>query len=143
MGQQSWTITDVESGVNVEQLELTRREIKRAPASFQVSKQTLRGGLQDGVDLLTVNNGKVSIDILPTRGMSLWQASIDGDRIGWRFDDESASGLHLRNSWFAVAWRAMELRSLMTRGYSFIRFMDELATGRPSTSQFTWMMTRG
>jgi galactose mutarotase-like enzyme len=84
MGQQSWTITDVESGVNVEQLELTRREIKRAPASFQVSKQTLRGGLQDGVDLLTVNNGKVSIDIVPTRGMSLWQASIDGDRIGWR-----------------------------------------------------------
>ena len=83
MSQQSWILTDVESGTYLEQLELTRRELKRAPRGFEVSKQTLRGGLQDGVDLLTVNNGRVTVKILPTRGMSIWRAAIDGDTIGW------------------------------------------------------------
>ena len=77
MSQQTWTLTDVETGTYVEQVELTRREIKRAPRGFHISKQTLRGGLQDGVDLLHINNGRVALDILPTRGMSIWRASID------------------------------------------------------------------
>tara|TARA_B100000809_G_scaffold239599_1_gene261262 strand:- start:1258 stop:2427 length:1170 start_codon:yes stop_codon:yes gene_type:complete len=83
MSQQTWTLTDVETGTYVEQAELTRREIKRAPRGFQISKRTLRGGLQDGVDLLHVNNGRVALDILPTRGMSLWRATIDNDTVGW------------------------------------------------------------
>jgi galactose mutarotase-like enzyme len=83
MSQQSWTLTDVETGTYVEQVELTRREIKRAPRGFRISKQTLRGGLQDGVDLLHLNNGRIALDILPTRGMSLWRASIDSDTVGW------------------------------------------------------------
>ena len=83
MSQQTWTLTDVETGTYVEEAELTRREIKRAPRGFQISKRTLRGGLQDGVDLLHVNNGRVALDILPTRGMSLWRATIDNDTVGW------------------------------------------------------------
>jgi galactose mutarotase-like enzyme len=43
----------------------------------------LQGGLSDGVDVVRIDNGRMRLDVLPTRGMGIWQAEIDGVRLGW------------------------------------------------------------
>ncbi|QEH38437.1 hypothetical protein OJF2_70380 [Aquisphaera giovannonii] len=50
---------------------------------FSVRKRRLRGGRRDGVDLVEVDNGRLSFSIIPTRGMGIWKGSFDGDRLGW------------------------------------------------------------
>lgn len=48
-----------------------------------VSKYGLRGGRQEGVDVVEVNNGRIRILIVPTRGMGIWRVESDGCRLGW------------------------------------------------------------
>lgn len=52
-------------------------------AGWSVSKQTLNGGPSDGVDVVELNNGELSVSILPTRGMGLWRGEYHGIPIGW------------------------------------------------------------
>jgi len=52
---------------------------------WSVSKRTLRGGLQDGVELIEVDTGQMRLSILPTRGMGIWRAERpNGERLGWQ-----------------------------------------------------------
>lgn len=50
---------------------------------WSVNKAVLHGGKQEGVDIITVDNGKMSIRILPTRGMSILDATVGDFRLGW------------------------------------------------------------
>jgi hypothetical protein len=50
---------------------------------WSVGKYTFRGGVSDGVDVVELNNGKLSVSILPTRGMGLWRGVCDGLALGW------------------------------------------------------------
>lgn len=52
-------------------------------AYWSLSKRTLRGGLSEGVDVIDVNNGVLSISLLPTRGMGLWRGAYQGMPLGW------------------------------------------------------------
>jgi hypothetical protein len=65
----------------------TRLDSSRWPALFPnpwtMELQRLRGGKREGVELLTVDNGLFSFDILPTRGMGLWQGRLGNLRLGW------------------------------------------------------------
>jgi len=54
-----------------------------APEGWEVKSYTLRGGLQEGVNVVEVNNGKLSFAILPTRGMSIWKGQCGDIRLGW------------------------------------------------------------
>ncbi|CAN5710596.1 aldose 1-epimerase family protein [soil metagenome] len=54
-----------------------------AALPWSVTKRTLRGGRRDGVDLIQLNNGALSVAIVPTRGMNLWRGQYQGDRLGW------------------------------------------------------------
>jgi Domain of unknown function (DUF4432) len=53
-----------------------------------IVKRTLSGGLAEGVVSIEINNGKLQIDVLPTRGMGIWRVLPAGDSevkvIGWR-----------------------------------------------------------
>ncbi|MCA9060997.1 MAG: aldose 1-epimerase family protein, partial [Planctomycetaceae bacterium] len=44
----------------------------------------LQGGISDGVDVVTIDNGRMKIDVLPTRGMGIWRAECDGVPIEWK-----------------------------------------------------------
>ncbi|HUG52301.1 MAG TPA: DUF4432 family protein, partial [Vicinamibacteria bacterium] len=50
---------------------------------WSVVKTVLHGGRQEGVDLITVDNGRLSFTVVPTRGMSLHRAQMGGVRLGW------------------------------------------------------------
>ena len=52
-------------------------------ADWAVSKYALKCGRAAGVDVVEVNNGCLSLSILPTRGMGIWHGVIQGTRIGW------------------------------------------------------------
>ena len=44
-----------------------------SPAGWSVRKVTLQGGKQDGVDLITLDNGVLQIVVIPTRGMNVFE----------------------------------------------------------------------
>src|SRR5262249_12441487 len=43
----------------------------------------LHGGKQEGVDLITVDNGKLTFTVIPTRGMSILEVKLGDVRLGW------------------------------------------------------------
>jgi hypothetical protein len=83
MSKRTWVLADVERGVYVEQLALGPAELGGAEGC-SVNKRTLRGGLSDGVDLVEVNNGRLWLAIIPTRGMSIWRARAGEVELGWK-----------------------------------------------------------
>ncbi|WPC76604.1 aldose 1-epimerase family protein [Vibrio porteresiae] len=52
--------------------------------AFSIEKRQLHGGKQAGVDVLVINNGELSVTLVPTRGMGIYQVARQGHRIlGW------------------------------------------------------------
>ncbi len=85
MAFKHWTLLDLSTNSYLESLD--RDALKRAgPAvkGCRVDKRTLRGGLSDGVEVIRVDNGRLVVEVLPSRGMGLWKAWCDSLEIGWR-----------------------------------------------------------
>ncbi len=83
MAKKTWTLTDLEQGVYIEQIALGPENVGGTATGYSVSKRTLRGGLSDGVDVIEVNNGVFRFVVIPTRGMGIWKASLGQVRLGW------------------------------------------------------------
>lgn len=84
MAKQVWVVTDVSRGVWVDELTLTSEVIPALPPGVRIEKRTLRGGRSDGVELIELNNGRMRIAVLPTRGMGVWKAWCADMEIGWK-----------------------------------------------------------
>ena len=48
-----------------------------------VKHQRLRGGLSDGIDVVHVDNGRLNLSVLATRGMGVWKGEVNGVPLGW------------------------------------------------------------
>ena len=77
-----WILCDHSAGVWVEAVDLGPAQL--GLPDCRITKRRLRGGLSDGVDLVQVTCGELSVAILPTRGMGLWRGSYRGLDLGWR-----------------------------------------------------------
>jgi hypothetical protein len=53
------------------------------PIAWSVKIVPLHGGKQDGVDLIVVDNGKLQITIIPTRGLGVLSVVQGNIRLGW------------------------------------------------------------
>ncbi len=86
MPNQTWILTDVSQRIWKEKFIAGPDENLQLAGSdgWSVKKYTLRGGLSDGVDVVEVNNGRLSLSILPTRGMGLWRGTCAGLELGWK-----------------------------------------------------------
>lgn len=69
-------LTSVAHNVHVDQFSLVA-------GSCSVRKETLHGGRQEGVDVITVDNGTLRFTVVPTRGMSVGELSVEGTPLGW------------------------------------------------------------
>ncbi len=70
--------------LNVDQgIHDTRSRLSNANNAANVSMRRLVGGLSDGVDVVTVNNGRLSLQLLPTRGMGIWKGEVNGIPLQW------------------------------------------------------------
>lgn len=79
-----WILTDCENRADIEDLDTgDLGAAVSSAAGCRVTKRRLRGGLQDGVDLVEVDNGAMRFAVLPTRGMSLWKACKGDLTLGW------------------------------------------------------------
>ena len=86
MAARTITLIDVDNGTYIEEL---TEEFRSSAGVCSASKQRLRGGLSDGVDVVRLDNGALKVDVLPTRGMGLWKAWLKSvrtgdDEFGWR-----------------------------------------------------------
>ena len=77
------TLTSARQNIHVDSLHIKGTDITPEKPNWSIIKQTLHGGKQEGVDLITVNNGKLSFSVIPTRGMSLLSARVDDIHLGW------------------------------------------------------------
>lgn len=78
------TITSTASSINSEVFSLSGDELTPdCPHKWSVEKQTLRGGRQEGVDIITVNNGTMKIVLCPTRGMGILSVTMGDLQLKW------------------------------------------------------------
>ncbi len=81
----SFTLTDVATDAWLDRFDLAAADLGRpGDPAWSVTKRTLRGGRRDGVDLVRVDNGRLDLAIVPTRGMGIWRATDRGVGLGWR-----------------------------------------------------------
>lgn len=52
--------------------------------SWKLLLRQCRGGRSDGVHVATLDNGAMSIDVLPTRGMGIWRVKRGDKTLGWQ-----------------------------------------------------------
>jgi len=69
---------------DADDIKLSADEVPGTPKDWRVSKRTLCTGLSQGVEIVEVDNGLLTVIIVPTRGMGIWRASIGGRELGWR-----------------------------------------------------------
>lgn len=79
-----YVLTSVEENIDVGTWQIDGRATAVAPGvPWSVRRQRLHGGKQDGVDLVVVDNGRMTITLVPTRGMGILRV-VSGDiRLGW------------------------------------------------------------
>ncbi len=75
-------LTSVERNLHLDKWQISNRDFK-ATNSWSVQKYTLHGGKQEGVDVIVVNNGKLSFTVIPTRGMSVLKVVLGDITLGW------------------------------------------------------------
>lgn len=81
----AWVLTDVANDIWLDSFSIDNHLLGLpTPHSWSVRKRTLRGGLRDGVDLVEIANGPLSLSVLPTRGMGIWRGDYRGIYLGWR-----------------------------------------------------------
>ncbi len=75
-------LTSASRGVRTDQWTLTHRDLGML-IPWTIRKLTLHGGRQEGVDVIVVDNGVMTISIVPTRGMGILDATAGDIRLGW------------------------------------------------------------
>lgn len=77
-------LTCVDTNLAIDRFEVDATSLDvGVQAAWSVRKCTLRGGLQEGVDLIEIDNGQLRFAVLPTRGMGILRAEHQGQRLGW------------------------------------------------------------
>ena len=78
------TLTSVARNVHLDSWQITNSNIDlKTRAQWSVRKYTLHGGKQEGVDVIVVNNGKLTFTVVPTRGMNVLRVESGDIRLGW------------------------------------------------------------
>jgi hypothetical protein len=75
----------IDTGQNIyrETIQLDSNEVTPGSSvSWSVRKYVLRGGRQEGIDVVDINNGKLNFTVVPSRGMSILKANIADLRLG-------------------------------------------------------------
>ncbi len=88
-------LANVEQNIYAETLHITNRDITpECPIPWSVRKYVLHGGKQEGIEVIDVDNGKLSFRVVPTRGMSIAQVLMGPSNAGFR-SKPAVGGLRL------------------------------------------------
>jgi len=53
------------------------------PGEWSIRQRVLRGGVSEGVHVVDLCHGPLTVSVLPTRGMGVWNAGLRGIPVGW------------------------------------------------------------
>lgn len=78
------TLISVQQNVNVGDWEINHSDLDLdTPHKWYVEKYTLHGGMQEGVEIIEVFNGKMTMKVIPTRGMNILNIQHGDIFLGW------------------------------------------------------------
>jgi len=78
------TLIDFKKDIYFENWRVSDEEMRvDSGVQWHIEKRRLRGGRQDCIDIVEVDNGRFSFVIVPTRGMGIWKGEFDGCFLGW------------------------------------------------------------
>jgi len=78
------TLTSTSRNIHVKTWEATGRQLTPAcPVAWSVRKSVLHGGKQEGVDVIVLDNGKLQITVVPTRGLGILSVTMGDVQLGW------------------------------------------------------------
>ena len=78
------TLISAKRNIRLETWQVTDHDMPfESSGPWSIHKYTLRGGKQEGVDVIAVNNGKLRFIVVPTRGMSVLRVEADNLQLGW------------------------------------------------------------
>jgi hypothetical protein len=77
-------LTTIKAGDSQPNWQMTSRDARYESAMpWSVKRFQLHGGKQEGCELIVLDNGKLQITIIPTRGMSVLEVKSGDVRLGW------------------------------------------------------------
>ena len=77
-------LISAKKNINVGNWSLSSAQVDmKSPLSWSVRKYNLHGGKQEGVEIVEINNGVLSILIIPTRGMNVLKVVGPDITLGW------------------------------------------------------------
>ena len=84
MSRKTWKLTDIPHGCHRLDSPITPKELSGSVSEWKITQQLLHGGLSEGVELVELDNGRMRVYVIPTRGMGIWRAELhDGQQLGW------------------------------------------------------------
>ncbi len=78
----SYLLTDTVSSIEIPQWSLSNTDLG-VPVRFAITKRTLHGGKQEGSTLIDIQTDAIDVTLIPTRGMSVLEASAADIELGW------------------------------------------------------------
>lgn len=81
--ERTWIITDSASSFSTSDFLIAGPELGLGSKGY-CRKFTLSGGSQNGVELIEVSNGVLTLRVCPTRGMGIIDGEFAGRRVGWK-----------------------------------------------------------
>ncbi|HSG72491.1 MAG TPA: aldose 1-epimerase family protein [Planctomycetaceae bacterium] len=79
-----YVLIDSATNVNVGKFSLSNAKLGiESESPWSVTMKTLHGGKQEGVQLVTIDNGNAVISLIPTRGLSIYEVKSGDVRLGW------------------------------------------------------------
>jgi hypothetical protein len=84
MALHEWTLITPNASGACEEFTIGAGDIAGTPALWRVSMRTLQSGLSQGVTVVEIDNGLLKTAIVPTRGMGIWRAWMNGRELGWQ-----------------------------------------------------------
>ncbi|MCA9090924.1 MAG: aldose 1-epimerase family protein [Planctomycetaceae bacterium] len=64
-------------------LDATNTEAKLSTSDWAIRRGRLSEGVSAGVEVVQLNNGSLTVSVLPTRGMGIWNALVGELPVGW------------------------------------------------------------
>jgi hypothetical protein len=80
-----WTyvLTDTVKNIEISDWSLSSEDLGIESVSFRITKNTLHGGKQEGSTLIGIETDALRVTVIPTRGMSVLEASSGDVELGW------------------------------------------------------------
>ncbi len=78
------TTEDREDRIEWDESSALHLTIETRMGELTVRRGVFRGGVSEGVEIIRLANPRMHVDVLPTRGMSIWRMQANGVRYQWQ-----------------------------------------------------------